>query len=62
MRTENMATRCRKFVPNLFNKTKCQSCFGAKEAHTAEALESSKVILTQILLVITALCRTGVDY
>ncbi|XP_067941851.1 putative leucine-rich repeat-containing protein DDB_G0290503 isoform X2 [Watersipora subatra] len=37
-----MAARCRKFVPNLFNKTKCQSCFGAKEAHTAEALESSK--------------------
>ena len=38
-----MAARCRKFVPNLFNKTKCQSCFGAKEAHSAEALESSKV-------------------
>jgi len=38
-----MAARCRKFVPNLFNKTKCQSCFGAKESHSAEALESSKV-------------------
>lgn len=42
---ERMATRCRKFVPNLFNKSKCQSCFGAKESHSAEALESSKVIL-----------------
>ena len=38
-----MAARCRKFVPNLFNKSKCQSCFGAKESHSAEALESSKV-------------------
>ncbi|XP_025092199.1 COP1-interactive protein 1-like isoform X4 [Pomacea canaliculata] len=37
-----MASKCRKFVPNMFNKSKCQACFGSKEAHSAEALESNK--------------------
>ncbi|XP_067672879.1 uncharacterized protein [Haliotis asinina] len=37
-----MASKCRKFVPNIFNKTKCQNCFGAKENHSAEALENNK--------------------
>lgn len=38
-----MASRCKKFEPNIFNKSKCQNCFRAKESHSAEALESSKV-------------------
>ncbi|XP_076459730.1 uncharacterized protein LOC143292921 isoform X2 [Babylonia areolata] len=37
-----MASKCRKFVPNMFNKSKCQACFGSKEAHSAEALENNK--------------------
>ncbi|XP_013404544.1 myosin-2 heavy chain isoform X3 [Lingula anatina] len=37
-----MASSCRKFLPNIFNKSKCQSCFRPKEHHSAEALESSK--------------------
>ncbi|XP_050391694.1 golgin subfamily A member 4 isoform X1 [Patella vulgata] len=37
-----MAAKCRKFIPNIFNKAKCQTCFGAKEAHSAEALENNK--------------------
>ncbi|KAL4239345.1 hypothetical protein ACF0H5_000162 [Mactra antiquata] len=37
-----MASKCRKFVPNIFNKTKCQTCFGSKEQHSAEALENNK--------------------
>ena len=37
-----MALKCRKFEPNIFNKLKCQSCFGAKEHHSAEALENNK--------------------
>ncbi|KAL8592381.1 hypothetical protein ACOMHN_044317 [Nucella lapillus] len=39
-----MASKCRKFVPNMFNKTKCQACFGSKEAHSAAALENNKAI------------------
>ncbi|XP_011297209.1 protein outspread isoform X2 [Fopius arisanus] len=35
-------TECRKFVPNIFNKSKCSSCFKQKEEHTAEALESNR--------------------
>ncbi|XP_005092338.1 golgin subfamily A member 4 isoform X2 [Aplysia californica] len=37
-----MASKCNKFLPNIFNKTKCQHCFAAKEAHSAEALENNK--------------------
>ncbi|CAG5129035.1 unnamed protein product, partial [Candidula unifasciata] len=37
-----MASKCTKFLPNIFNKSKCQHCFAAKEAHTAEALENNK--------------------
>ncbi|KAK3586036.1 hypothetical protein CHS0354_033163 [Potamilus streckersoni] len=37
-----MASKCRKFEPNIFNKTKCQNCFSAKEQHSAEALENNK--------------------
>ncbi|XP_063446261.1 major antigen-like isoform X1 [Mytilus trossulus] len=37
-----MALKCRKFEPNIFNKLKCQSCFGAKEHHSAEALQNNK--------------------
>ncbi|XP_015114889.1 protein outspread isoform X2 [Diachasma alloeum] len=33
---------CRKFVPNIFNKSKCSSCFKQKEEHSAEALESNR--------------------
>ncbi|KAH9488364.1 hypothetical protein Btru_063331 [Bulinus truncatus] len=38
-----MASKCQKFVPNMFNKSKCQHCFAAKETHSAAALESNKV-------------------
>ncbi|XP_061181888.1 uncharacterized protein LOC133190336 isoform X6 [Saccostrea echinata] len=37
-----MASKCRKFEPNIFNKLKCQACFGAKDAHSAEALHNNK--------------------
>ncbi|CAL1542227.1 unnamed protein product [Lymnaea stagnalis] len=37
-----MASKCQKFLPNIFNKSKCQHCFAAKEAHTAAALENNK--------------------
>lgn len=33
---------CRKFSPNIFNKTKCTNCFRQKEEHSAEALESNR--------------------
>ncbi|XP_064478633.1 protein outspread-like isoform X2 [Ornithodoros turicata] len=33
---------CRKFAPNIFNKSKCQNCFRTKDAHSAEALESNR--------------------
>ncbi|XP_059163894.1 uncharacterized protein LOC131946906 isoform X2 [Physella acuta] len=37
-----MASKCQKFCPNIFNKSKCQHCFAAKEAHSAAALENNK--------------------
>ncbi|XP_043470192.1 uncharacterized protein LOC122503636 [Leptopilina heterotoma] len=36
---------CRKFAPNIFNKSKCSSCFKQKEEHSAEALECNRVFL-----------------
>ncbi|CAB3382729.1 Hypothetical predicted protein [Cloeon dipterum] len=33
---------CRKFSPNIFNKTKCANCFKQREEHSAEALESNR--------------------
>ncbi|XP_041976987.1 protein outspread isoform X2 [Aricia agestis] len=33
---------CRKFAPNIFNKSKCTNCFRQKEEHSAEALESNR--------------------
>ena len=38
-----MASKCRKFVPNIFHKSKCQNCFAAKDIHSAQALENNKV-------------------
>ncbi|XP_071440464.1 protein outspread [Hetaerina americana] len=37
-----MRSECRKFAPNIFNKTKCSNCFRQKEEHSAEALESNR--------------------
>ena len=37
---------CRKFAPNIFNKSKCSSCFKQKEEHSAEALECNRVSFT----------------
>ncbi|XP_046403205.1 protein outspread isoform X2 [Ischnura elegans] len=37
-----MRSECRKFSPNIFNKTKCSNCFRQKEEHSAEALESNR--------------------
>ncbi|PBC33671.1 Protein outspread [Apis cerana cerana] len=34
---------CRKFAPNIFNKSKCSSCFKQKEEHSAEALECNRI-------------------
>lgn len=34
---------CKKFSPNIFNKSKCTNCFRQKEEHSAEALESNRV-------------------
>lgn len=41
---------CRKFAPNIFNKSKCSSCFKQKEEHSAEALECNRVSLVDGLL------------
>lgn len=37
---------CKKFSPNIFNKSKCTNCFRQKEEHSAEALESNRVSKT----------------
>ncbi|GLG98464.1 Uncharacterized protein GBIM_05114 [Gryllus bimaculatus] len=37
-----MRSECRKFAPNIFNKSKCTNCFRQKEEHSAEALESNR--------------------
>ncbi|KAK6638226.1 hypothetical protein RUM44_008655 [Polyplax serrata] len=42
MSSNLMRAECRKFTPNIFNKTKCTNCFRQKEEHTAEALESNR--------------------
>ncbi|KAL5280564.1 MPRIP family protein [Megaselia abdita] len=33
---------CRKFTPNIFNKSKCSHCFRQREEHSAAALESNR--------------------
>ncbi|XP_071044313.1 protein outspread [Parasteatoda tepidariorum] len=38
----SLKTECRKFSPNIFNKSKCQNCFRGKDAHSTEALESNR--------------------
>ncbi|XP_031357452.1 protein outspread-like [Photinus pyralis] len=35
-------SQCRKFAPNIFNKSKCSNCFRQKEEHSAEALECNR--------------------
>lgn len=55
-----MASKCRKFEPNIFNKSKCQACFGAKDAHSAEALHNNKVGFSYFFQIYNALCDTGV--
>ncbi|KAG8183256.1 hypothetical protein JTE90_006452 [Oedothorax gibbosus] len=37
-----LKSECRKFSPNLFNKTKCQNCFRTKDGHSVEALENNR--------------------
>ncbi|CAD7085940.1 unnamed protein product [Hermetia illucens] len=40
-----MGTRtpdCRKFTPNIFNKSKCSHCFRQREEHSAAALECNR--------------------
>ncbi|KAL9705469.1 hypothetical protein quinque_008987 [Culex quinquefasciatus] len=36
---------CRKFSPNIFNKSKCTHCFRQREEHSAAALECNRVQL-----------------
>lgn len=43
MSPNSLRSECRKFAPNIFNKTKCTNCFKQKEEHTAEALECNRV-------------------
>ncbi|KAH8251435.1 hypothetical protein KR032_011890 [Drosophila birchii] len=33
---------CRKFTPNIFNKSKCSHCFRQREEHSASALECNR--------------------
>uniref|UniRef100_A0A182JJD0 Uncharacterized protein n=1 Tax=Anopheles atroparvus TaxID=41427 RepID=A0A182JJD0_ANOAO len=33
---------CRKFSPNIFNKSKCTHCFRQREEHSAAALECNR--------------------
>ncbi|XP_024940754.1 protein outspread isoform X5 [Cephus cinctus] len=40
--TRGTGAECRKFAPNIFNKSKCSSCFKQKEEHSAEALECNR--------------------
>ncbi|KAI8116533.1 Protein outspread [Lucilia cuprina] len=43
--TTSTATRtsdCRKFSPNIFNKSKCSHCFRQREEHSAAALECNR--------------------
>lgn len=37
---------CRKFSPNIFNKSKCSHCFRQREEHSAAALECNRVSQT----------------
>lgn len=50
-----MGTRtadCRKFSPNIFNKSKCSHCFRQREEHSAAALECNRVSsLTAVYIV-----------
>lgn len=50
MSADTGKSNCRKFAPNIFNKSKCQTCFRDKDAHTAEALESSKAYLSSFIV------------
>lgn len=51
---------CRKFAPNIFNKSKCTNCFRQKEEHSAEALESNRVsfVLTYSIEICLARSKT----
>ncbi|CAG9585068.1 unnamed protein product [Danaus chrysippus] len=41
---------CRKFAPNIFNKSKCTNCFRQKEEHSAEALESNRSGIQEVVV------------
>lgn len=41
---------CRKFSPNIFNKSKCSHCFRQREEHSAAALECNRVSETFFLV------------
>ena len=40
--TMSTNAECRKFAPNIFNKSKCSACFRLKEDHSASAIELNK--------------------
>lgn len=50
LKMTSLKTECRKFSPNIFNKSKCQNCFRGKDAHSSEALESNRVSLFFLFL------------
>lgn len=43
MSPNSLRSDCKKFAPNIFNKTKCSNCFKQKEEHSQEALECNRV-------------------
>lgn len=38
-----MMSTCSKFIPNFFNKNKCQNCFKVRACHNDQNLEKSQV-------------------
>lgn len=42
MPPNSLRSDCKKFAPNIFNKTKCSNCFKQKEEHSQEALECNR--------------------
>lgn len=56
---QKMASKCRKFTANQFDKTRCQQCFKPKESHSADALESNRVCV-QLFGILAFFCLFGV--
>lgn len=53
-----MVLKCCKFEFNIFNKLKCQVCFGVKDVYFVEVLYNNKVRF--FFLIYNVLCDIGV--